>query len=89
MLDRLCLQSLSELRIPRASAEGVCQYAVYAPLIEHITLAIHLESYNLGSDDELPEHAILCDTVRHKMYVGAYKEIDYSCYSSIPMSRPS
>jgi len=77
MLDRLCLQSLSELRIPRASAEGVCQYAVYAPLIEHITLAIHLESYNLGSDDELPEHAILCDTVRHKMYVGAYKEIDY------------
>ncbi|PSB53155.1 hypothetical protein C7B67_04285 [filamentous cyanobacterium Phorm 6] len=52
-------------------------YAVYAPLIEHITLAIHLKSYNLGSDDELPEHAILCDTVRHKMYVGAYKEIDY------------
>lgn len=52
-------------------------YAVYAPLIEHITLAIHLESYNLGSDDELPEHVILCDTVRHKMYVGGYKEIDY------------
>lgn len=52
-------------------------YAVYAPLIEHITLAIHLESYNLGSDDELPEHAILCDTVSHKMYAGAYKEIDY------------
>ncbi|MEG4397416.1 hypothetical protein [Microcoleus sp. BROC3] len=24
-------------------------YAVYAPLIEHITLAIHLESYNLGT----------------------------------------
>ena len=52
-------------------------YAVYAPLIEHITLAIHLEPYNLGSDEELPEHAILCDTVSHKMYVGAYKEIDY------------
>ncbi|MEG4912259.1 hypothetical protein [Microcoleus sp. B7-D4] len=52
-------------------------YAVYAPLVEHIALAIHLESYNLGSDDEMPEHAILCDTVSHKMYVGAYKEIDY------------
>ena len=52
-------------------------HAVYAPLIEHITLAIHLEPYNLGSDDEVPEHAILCDTVHHKMYVGAYKEIDY------------
>ena len=52
-------------------------YAVYAPLTEHITLAIHLDPYNLGSDDELPEHAILCDTISHKMYVGAYKEIDY------------
>jgi len=52
-------------------------YAVYAPLIEHVTLAIHLEPYNLGSDDDAPEHAILCDCVHHKMYVGAYKEIDY------------
>ena len=52
-------------------------YAVYAPLIEHMTLAIHLEPYNLGSDNELPEHAILCDCVQHKIYVGAYKEIDY------------
>lgn len=51
-------------------------YAVYAPLIEHITLAIHLEPYNLGSDDEMPEHAILCDTIHNKMYVGAYQEID-------------
>jgi hypothetical protein len=46
-------------------------YAVYAPLIEHITLAIHLEPYNLGSDDELSEHALLCDCIHHKMYVGA------------------
>ncbi len=52
-------------------------YAVYAPLIEHIALAIYLEPYNLGSDDEAPEHAILCDCTHHKMYVGAYKEIDY------------
>jgi hypothetical protein len=51
-------------------------YAAYAPLIEHIAVAIHLEPYNLGSDDELPEHAILCDCVHHKMYVGAYREID-------------
>lgn len=51
-------------------------YACYEPLIKHIALAIHLEPYNLGSDDELPEHAILCDTVHNKMYVGAYKEID-------------
>lgn len=52
-------------------------YAVYAPLIEHITLAIHLEPYNLGSDDVFPEHAILCDCALNKVYVGRYEEIDY------------
>ena len=51
-------------------------YAAYAPLIEHIALAIHLEPYNLGSDDVFPEHAILCDCALNKMYVGSYEEID-------------
>ena len=63
-------------------------YAAYAPLIEHITLAIYLEPYNLGSDDELPEHAILCDCVHHKMYVGAYKEIDYFLLQQQPKELP-
>ncbi|MCC3537577.1 MAG: hypothetical protein JGK03_26100 [Microcoleus sp. PH2017_25_DOB_D_A] len=52
-------------------------FACYEPLIEHIALAIHLEPYNLGSDDVFPEHAILCDCALGKMYVGAYKEIHY------------
>jgi hypothetical protein len=52
-------------------------YAVYAPLVEHIALAIHLEPYNLGSDDVFPEQAILCDCALNKMYVGTYEEIDY------------
>jgi len=64
-------------------------YAVYAPLIEHITLAIHLEPYNLGSDDEVPEHAILCDTVHHKMYVGAYQQIDYFLLQQHPKELPT
>jgi hypothetical protein len=64
-------------------------YAVYAPLIEHIALAIHLEPYNLGSDDELPEHAILCDTVRYKMYVGMYKEINYFLSEQYPKELPT
>lgn len=51
-------------------------YAVYQPLISHISLAIYLDRYHLGSDDELPEHAILCDCVQQKMYVGSYQEID-------------
>jgi hypothetical protein len=33
--------------------------------------------FRFGEFYEMPEHAILCDTVRHKMYVGVYKEIDY------------
>ncbi|WP_377481936.1 MAG: hypothetical protein P2A85_29475 (plasmid) [Microcoleus anatoxicus] len=64
-------------------------YAAYAPLIEHIALAIHLEPYNLGSDDELPEHAILCDTVCNKMYVSAYKEIDYFLLQQHPKESPT
>ncbi len=64
-------------------------YTVYAPLIEHITLAIHLEPYNLGSDYEVPEYAILCDTVHHKMYVGAYQEIDYFLLQQHPKEFPT
>ena len=64
-------------------------YAVYAPFIEHIALAIYLEPYNLGSDDELPEHAILCDCVHHKMYIGAYKEIDYFLLQQHPKDSPA
>ncbi len=64
-------------------------YAVYAPLIEHITLAIHLEPYNLGSDDEMPEHAILCDCALNKMYVGTYKEIDYFLLQQHPKELPT
>lgn len=50
-------------------------FACYESLIKHITLAIHLEPYNLGSDDELPEHAILCDCTLNKMYIASYQEI--------------
>jgi hypothetical protein len=48
-----------------------------------------LEPYNLGSDDEAPKHAILCDTVHHKMYVSAYKEIDYFLLQQHPKELPA
>ena len=64
-------------------------YAVYAPLIEHIALAIHLEPYNLGSDDELPKHAILCDCTHNKMYICAYQEIDYFLLQQHPKELPT
>ena len=51
-------------------------FGVYSPLIEHPVLAIHLESYNLGSDDLPPTHAILCDCLEQKMYVGDYAEVE-------------
>jgi hypothetical protein len=51
-------------------------FGVYSPLIEHPVLAIHLESYNLGSDDLPPTNAILCDRLEQKMYVGDYAEVE-------------
>lgn len=51
-------------------------FGVYSPLIEHPALAIHLEVYNLGSDDLPPTHAILCDRLEQKMYVGNYAEVE-------------
>ena len=44
-------------------------YAVYQPLINHMTLDIYLWRYHLGSDDKYPDHAILCDRTSSKMYV--------------------
>lgn len=51
-------------------------YGVYEPLTEHMAVNIHLWPYHLGSDDEYPSHAIVCDCVEGKMYVGEYKEVE-------------
>jgi hypothetical protein len=51
-------------------------YAVYEPLTEHPALALDLEPYHLGSDDEFPTHAIVCDRLEGKMYVGDYPEVE-------------
>jgi len=49
---------------------------VYEPLTEHPALALDLEPYHLGSDDEFPTHAIVCDRLEEKMYVGDYPEVE-------------
>lgn len=45
-------------------------YSVYQPLIEHPVMAAHLFDAHLGSDDEYPKHALLCDRVERKFFVG-------------------
>ena len=48
-------------------------YGVYQPLINHIALSIYLWPYHLGSDDEYPMHALLCDRTEKKIYLGEYE----------------
>lgn len=50
-------------------------YNVYRPLITHLTLALDLSGYNLGSDDEYPTHNILFDREESKIYVGEYQQV--------------
>lgn len=62
-------------------------YAVYQPLIEHFTLALALSAYHLGSDDDFPSHAIVCDRCEGKMYVGNYVDVENFLDSQHPPLR--
>lgn len=76
-------------------------YGVYKPLIEHIALDIHLWNCNLGNDDSLPTHALLCDAFggsrsdhrsEQKMYLGEYEEIEKflsSQHPPLPKRKPT
>lgn len=50
-------------------------YAAYLPFVEHLTLAIHLFAFHLGSDDEPPTHALLVDRLEAHLYVGECHEV--------------
>ena len=63
-------------------------YAVYQPLINHMTLDIYLWRYHLGSDDKYPDHAILCDRPSAKIYVGEYEEVSQLLKSQHPPQPP-
>ena len=63
-------------------------YGVYQPLISHLALNIYLWCYHLGSDDEYPTHAILCDRNDKKMYVGEYIEVEQFLDSQHPHQQP-
>ena len=55
-------------------------YSVFEPLINHPALALELLDANLGSDDEPPTHALLCDRETRKFYVGEYRKVLTLCY---------
>lgn len=57
------------------SSSTCSYYAAYQPLLEHPALALHLATFDFGSDDGPPQHALLCDRQTGRMSVGAYEEV--------------
>ena len=51
-------------------------HAAYEPLVSHPAIAEHLYGRHLGSDDSLPEDALLCDRQDGQIFVGNYDEIE-------------
>lgn len=51
-------------------------FTVWQPYIEHLAIAIYLLGYNLGSDDALPEQALVCDRLHQKVYVAQWDETE-------------
>ena len=60
----------------------------YEPLIHHFAVAIHLYPYHLGSDDEYPTHALVCDRVEEKLYVGSREEVEQFLEAQHPPRQP-
>lgn len=67
-------------------------YWVYAALIKHFAIALHLAGCNLGSDDSYPTHALLIDVERSQMWVGEYAHVNHFLNewnkSTLPPVRP-
>lgn len=49
-------------------------YTVWQPYTEHLAIAVDLFDYNLGSDDCLATHALVCDRSGEKVYVAPFAE---------------
>lgn len=47
-------------------------YLVWQPYIEHIAIAIELFDCNLGADDEVATHTLVCDREREQVYVAPF-----------------
>jgi hypothetical protein len=63
-------------------------YGCYQPLINHIAIACYLWNYHLGSDDEYPTYALLCDRQDNKLYVGEIKAVEKFLDSQHPPIQP-
>ena len=59
-------------------------YNVYEPLKEHPAVALRLLDANLGNDDEMPTHALLCDREERKLYVGEFERVLALCRQQHP-----
>lgn len=63
-------------------------YTVWQLYTQHIVLAIHLFDAHLGSDDEYPTHALVCDRACEKMYVAPIEEAMQFLDSQHPPRQP-
>ena len=59
-------------------------YNAYEPLKEHPAVALGLLDANLGNDDEMPTHALLCDREERKLYVGEFERVLALCRQQHP-----
>lgn len=51
-------------------------FTVWQPYTQHLAIAIHLFDYHLGSDEQEPSHALVCDRRHQKVYVAKFDEAE-------------
>lgn len=61
---------------------------VWQPFIQHEAIARQLIGYDLGSDNEEPSHALICDRLQGKVYVAAFESVIYFLNSQQEQTRP-
>jgi hypothetical protein len=56
---------------------GTASHTIYITFINHITVAIELWNYNLGSEETEATHHLLCDRQEQKIYVGLAQNVEH------------
>ena len=54
------------------SCTGFPLYSVWQPYIGHEAMQRQLAAYDLGTDNEEPSHALLCDRSKEKVYIAPF-----------------
>jgi hypothetical protein len=57
--------------------QGTASHTIYVTFINHVTVAIELWNYNLGSEEAEATHHLLCDRQEQKIYVGLAQNVQH------------